>query len=89
MTRPRPYCSSQKREGPGDRAPRAYECRWRGTSFLNELTELSPRCQHPLQHGRGVIFPLPDEALLMRLEVRDTPTDLLALGATPIHWRPG
>src|ERR1700730_11401886 len=45
-------------------------------------TELTPRCQHPLQHGRGVIFPFPYEALLMRLEVRDTPTDLLALGPT-------
>jgi hypothetical protein len=28
---------AKKREGPGDRAPRAYECRWRDTCFLNEL----------------------------------------------------
>jgi hypothetical protein len=37
MARARPYRSGKKREGPGDRAPGAYECRWRDTCFLNEL----------------------------------------------------
>ncbi len=52
-------------------------------------TELMARCPHPLKFGRGVVFPLRYEALLMRLEVCDAIPDLLALRLPPIHgWHP-
>jgi hypothetical protein len=43
------------------------------------------RREYPLPFGRSVILPLPDEALLMRLEVGDALPNLLALGLYPFH----
>jgi hypothetical protein len=48
-----------------------------------ELFGLTLRFEHPLPFGRGVVLPLPHEALLMRLEVGDALPDQLALGLYP------
>src|ERR1700686_432073 len=67
-----------RRQGPGS-------CR----GPLHPPTELMARGDHPLKFRRGVILPLPFEALLMHLEVGDVTPDLLTLRSHPIHrWRP-
>ena len=48
---------------------------------------LTPRSEHPLPFGRGIVLPLLDQALLMDLEVGYTLPDLLALRVYPLHGR--
>lgn len=60
----------------------AFAHRRRGAGPLvggGELFGLTLRREHPLPFGRGVVLPLPDEALLMSLEVGDALSDLVAL----------
>ena len=55
---------------------------------LRSADRANSKMPHPLEFRRGVILPLPHEALLMRLEVGDAMPDLLALRSCAIHrWR--
>jgi len=62
-------------------APRAHRRRYGAGPLVGgvELFGLTLRREHPLPFGRGVVLPLPDEALLMSLEVGDALSDLVAL----------
>jgi len=48
---------------------------------------LTPRSEHPLPFGPGIVCALLDQALLMDLEVGYTLPDLLALRVYPLHVR--
>jgi hypothetical protein len=70
-------------------APHAHWRRGRAGPLMGgvELFGLTLRREPPLPFGRGVVLPLPDEALLMSLEVGDALSDLVALCVVQIYRR--